>query len=74
MTSSYSNIWKRFLFSNQSTIYNNEKIEYKLQLYEKSNNNKNNEKLVEQMLIENLDYVMIILFLLFYMMKKNIFY
>ena len=33
MTSSYSNIWKRFLFNNQSTIYNNEKIEYNLQLY-----------------------------------------
>lgn len=74
MTSSYSNIWKRFLFSNQSTIYNNEKIEYTIQTFKEDNLNNNNElkKSIEQILIENLDYLIILFFMFYYVIKKNI--
>lgn len=75
MTSSYSNIWKRFLFNNQSTIYNNEKIKYNLQIY---NSNSNDSKLseynyiIEKMIIDNLEYIIIFSLISFYTIKRYI--
>ena len=66
MTSSSSNIWKRFLFNNQHTIYNKNIIEYHIQYNEneeqqneeKQNEEKQNEN-IEQVIIHHLDMIIL---------------
>ena len=77
MTSSHSNIWKRFLFNNQSTIYNNEHIQYNIQIYDKKNeleiDNSNNINNIEQFIYYHYEYIIIFLLFIFNYLKKNIF-
>lgn len=81
MTSSYSNIWKRFLFNNQSTIYNNNNIEYHIQYHNHNeeeedrddninDNNIYNNINIEEFILYHYDYfIMFIIFLLYYCKK-----
>ena len=47
MTSTSSNIWKRFLFNNQHTTYNKDIIEYHLE-YNNDNEKEENENEIQE--------------------------
>ena len=82
MTSTTSNIWKRFLFNDQHTLYNKDIIEYHIQFnddskdeevelnqFEDDNNNNIN---IENIIIEHLNSTFIYIFLCIILFKKYI--
>lgn len=79
MTSTNSNIWKRFLFNNQHTIYNKDIIEYHIQ-YNKNENKEEqntneeeqntNEENIEQVIIHHLDMIIIYCLLGLFCIRK----
>lgn len=78
MTSTSSNIWKRFLFNNQHTTYNKDIIEYHLE-YNNDNEKEENENEIqenqsniniEEILIQYLDTIIIFCLLGMFYFKK----
>jgi len=81
MTSTTSNIWKRFLFNDQHTLYNKDIIEYHIQFNDNNNDeeiklnqsesNENNNN-IENIIIQHLDSTFIYILLFIILLKKYI--
>lgn len=77
MTSTNSNIWKRFLFNNQHTIYNKDIIEYHIQYNnnidssdDKDTNLENDTEDIEKIIINHMDTIMIYILIGLFCFRK----
>lgn len=76
MTSTTSNIWKRFLFNNQHTIYNKDTIEYHLEynnnnsLQENNNLENDDDPKIEDIIIHHLDTLIIFAFFISFYLRR----
>lgn len=69
MTSQSSNIWKKFLYSDQSTLYNNELIQYNVDNNECLDINKN-VFTIENFIYYHLEIFSLIFIFLMYYLKR----